>query len=240
VVLELRSSLVHLDDQSDQLFQHDLGILVFLGILGDRPNLGHLEILAYQQDLGNQLVQSALNTGTYQQNAPYASALNLQNILQKSKLPEDEVKTTDLGLLNQLAGLGTMFSGGLDALNDRVVTNSAGQKVTVPGLLSQLGIKGGLSGLVSAAGDLLSGPPDYTGTEIENPALPGHEGYGWQYFDTGDGNVTIDPSGNYYQNNELIWSPSWGNYGSSGGGGDTDYTGDYSEYDFEDGGYSPF
>jgi hypothetical protein len=191
-------------------------------------------------NVGNQLVQSAINTGTYQQNAPYASALNLQNILQKSKLPEDKVTSTDLGLLNQLAGLGTMFSGGLNALQDRVVTNSAGQQVNVPGLLSQLGIKGGLSGLISKAGDLISGPPDYTGTEIENPALPGQEGYGWQYFDTGDGNVTIDPSGNYYQNNELIWSPSWGNYGDTGGGDDGGYTGDFSEYDFEDGGYSPF
>jgi hypothetical protein len=180
-------------------------------------------------NVGNQLVQSAINTGTYQQNAPYASALNLQNILQKSKLPEDRVTSTDLGLLNQLAGLGTMFTGGLNALQDRVVTNSAGQQVTVPGLLSQLGIKGGLSGLISKASDAFSSAPTYTGTQIQNPALPGQEGYGWQYFDTGDSNISIDPSGNYYQGTELIWSPSWSS-GSSDDGGFEDTSGGYSPF----------
>ena len=185
-------------------------------------------------NVGNQLVQSAINTGTYQQNAPYASALNLQNILQKSKLPEDRVTTKDLGLLNQLAGLGTMFTGGLNALQDRTVLDSQGRQITLPGLLSQLGVKGGLSGLISKAGEALTGPPSYTGTKIENPALPGQEAYGWQYFDTGDSNIVIDPSGNYYQNNELIWSPSWDNYASSGGGS--------NDGGFENtaGGYSPF
>lgn len=181
-----------------------------------------------QGNVANQMVQSALNTGTYQQNAPFASALNLQNILQKSKLPEAKVSSEELGLLNQVAGLGTMLQGGLGALNDRVVTNSAGQKVTVPGLLSQLGIKGGLSGLVGSVGSLFSGAPDTsTGTEIPNMAQPGEEGYGWQYYDTGDGNVSIDPSGNYYQNGELIWSPSWDN----GAGGTADIVDNFDNYD---------
>jgi len=180
-------------------------------------------------NVGNQLVQSAINTGTYQQNAPYASALNLQNILQKSKLPEDKVTSTDLGLLNQIAGLGTMFTGGLNALNDRVVTNSAGQQVTVPGLLSQLGIKGGLSGLVSKAGDALSG--------IFKPSTPTDQPYreyeGYKFYDTEDGlGIMIDPSGNYYQGAELIWSPSWGNYAVSGG--------DDGGFEDTSGGYSPF
>ena len=166
-----------------------------------------------QGNVANQMVQSALNTGTYQQNAPFASALNLQNILQKSQLPKDQVTSEELGLLNQVAGLGTMLQGGLGALNDRVVTNSAGQKVTVPGLLSQLGIKGGLSGLVSDIGNLFTSQPDISsGVEIPNYAQPGEEGFGWQYYDTGTGNVSIDPNGNYYQNGELIWSPSYDPY----------------------------
>jgi hypothetical protein len=184
-------------------------------------------------NVGNQLVQSALNTGTYQQNAPYASAINLQNILQKSKLPEDRVTSRDMGLLNQLGGLGTLFSGGVNALSDRTVINSEGQQVVLPGLLSKLGIKGGLSGLVSkAAGALpgISGPPSYTGTEIKNPALPGQEAYGWQFYDTGDGNISIDPSGNYYLGTELVWSPAWGNYASSGDGGFEDTSGGYSPF----------
>jgi hypothetical protein len=41
-------------------------------------------------------------------------------------------------------------------------------------------------------------------TVIENTAQPGQEGYGWQYFSDG---TVIDPSGNYYRDNELIWSP---------------------------------
>ena len=179
-------------------------------------------------NVGNQLVQSAINTGTYQQNAPYASALNLQNILQKSKLPEDRVTTKDLGLLNQIAGLGTMFTGGLNALQDRTVLDSQGRPVNIPGVLSQLGIKGGLSGLVSKAGDALSG--------IFKPSTPTtdyREYEGYKFYDTEDGlGIMIDPSGNYYQGSELIWSPSWENYAASGG--------DDGGFEDTSGGYSPF
>lgn len=42
-------------------------------------------------------------------------------------------------------------------------------------------------------------------TAIENTAQPGQEGYGWQYFTDG---TVIDPSGNYYRDGQIIWSPS--------------------------------
>lgn len=42
-------------------------------------------------------------------------------------------------------------------------------------------------------------------TAIENTAQPGQEGYGWQYFSDG---TSIDPSGNYYRDGQMIWSPS--------------------------------
>ena len=41
-------------------------------------------------------------------------------------------------------------------------------------------------------------------TAIENTAQPGEEAYGWRYFSDG---TSIDPSGNYYRGDELIWSP---------------------------------
>jgi hypothetical protein len=39
---------------------------------------------------------------------------------------------------------------------------------------------------------------------IENAAQPGQEGYGWQYFSDG---TVIDPSGNYYRDGAIVWSP---------------------------------
>lgn len=162
-----------------------------------------------QGNVANQMIQSALNTGTYQQNAPYASALNLQNILQKSKLPEDKVSTTDKGLLNQLGALGSLFSGGLDVLSDRKVINPVtGKLETIPGLLSKVGVQGGLTGLISKAGNLFGGSsstqPDVSG------APTSWQSDGYEFYQQPDGStITIDPSGNYYQDGNLIWSPGY-------------------------------
>jgi hypothetical protein len=41
--------------------------------------------------------------------------------------------------------------------------------------------------------------------EITNTALPGQAGYGWRYFDNG---TTIDPSGRYFFEGELVYDPS--------------------------------
>lgn len=171
-------------------------------------------------NLGNQQVQSALNTGTYQQNAPYASSLNMANILGKMNVPTSTTKQTDVAALNQLAGLSSMFSGGLNALNDQVVLDKYGNKITQPGILSQLGIKGGVSGLfgktptsggTSGTGGIPTGGgsgsttdtstvTDVTPTDLQ----PGDEGYGWQYYSDG---TAIDPSGNYYYQGDLVYSP---------------------------------
>jgi hypothetical protein len=157
-------------------------------------------------NLGNQAVQSALNTGTYQQNAPYASALNSANILAKMNVPTSTTKQTDVALLNQLAGLGSMFSGGLSALNDKTILDKYGNKITQPGILSQLGVKGGVSSLFGKGGTGGTAPTTEGVTQIDTSNIqPGQEGYGWQYFSDG---TTIDPSGNYYQNGQLIYSPS--------------------------------
>lgn len=159
-------------------------------------------------NLGNQQVQSALNTGTYQQNAPYAGALNTATVLGKLNVPTSTTKQTDIALLNQLAGLGSMFTGGLNALGDQTTLDKYGNKITTPGILSQLGIKGGLPGLFkSATGGTgtTTTAPDVTGTtQIDTSNLqPGQEGYGWQYYSDG---TAIDPSGNYYQNGNLVYA----------------------------------
>lgn len=155
-------------------------------------------------NLGNQQVQSALNTGTYQQNAPYASSLNQANILGKLNVPTSTTKQTDIALLNQLAGLGSMFSGGLNALNDQTILDKYGNKITQPGILSQLGIKGGVSALTKKLGIGSGTAPDVTNTtQIDTSNIkPGEEGFGWQYYSDG---TAIDPNGNYYQNGQLVY-----------------------------------
>lgn len=43
--------------------------------------------------------------------------------------------------------------------------------------------------------------------EINNTALPGQPGWGWQYFSDG---TAISPAGEYYFNGQRVWSPSAG------------------------------
>lgn len=40
---------------------------------------------------------------------------------------------------------------------------------------------------------------------VNNTALPGQPGFGWDYYDNG---VAIAPDGTYYLGGEPIWSPS--------------------------------
>jgi hypothetical protein len=40
---------------------------------------------------------------------------------------------------------------------------------------------------------------------IFNTALPGQEGWGWQYFNDG---TAIGPDGSYYTNGQKVWSPA--------------------------------
>lgn len=49
-------------------------------------------------------------------------------------------------------------------------------------------------------------------TEINNTALPGQQGWGWTYYSDG---TAISPTGQYYLNGQLVWSPGAGNMGLS-------------------------
>ncbi len=207
-------------------------------------------------NVGNQLVQSALNTGTFQQNAPYASALNLANVVGKLQAPKTTTKSMDLGFLNQLGALGSLIGGGVNALNNQYVQDPRTGNVTEkPGLLSQIGIQGGLTGLynkITGAFSGFSGAAPSVGTDAGayNPDT------GMTDYIGADGSpISIDASGNYYDaSGNMIWSPSWGestdesyeednmNGGDSGGYDDNsggyydDYTGDYvaPDYNFND------
>ena len=164
-------------------------------------------------NVGNQLVQSALNTGTFEQNAPYAGALNLASVVGKLQAPKTTTKSTDLGFLNQIGALGSLITGGVNALNDQYVQDpKTGAVSKKQGLLSQLGVKGGLTGLydkyIKGQGGTPTGSttaPDTADAGAYNPDT------GMTDYIGADGNqVSIDASGNYYdERGELIWSPSW-------------------------------
>jgi hypothetical protein len=199
-------------------------------------------------NVGNQLVQSALNTGTFEQNAPYASALNLANVVGKLQAPKTTTQTKDLGFLNQIGALGSLIGGGIDALDGKYVMDPKTGKVSKsPGVLERFGVKGGLTGLY----DKVFGSTKPAGAAEEAPTL-GPESYfneqtGMYEYSGADGNnYFIDGSGNYFdERGNMIWSPGWGestdesyeadnmNGGDSSANEDTsgsfydDYTGEY-------------
>lgn len=150
-------------------------------------------------NLGQEQVKSALETGKYQQTSPYAGSASLANILQAIKPEQTQTTSKELGGLYQIMGLLAGTQGGLNSLLGTTRTVD-GQQVKIPGLLDQI------KALYSGS----TGQTPTTGTTIFNPATEGQEGYGWQYFSDG---TVIDPSGNYYQNGQLIWSPSTGDFG---------------------------
>lgn len=165
-------------------------------------------------NVGNQLVQSALNTGTFQQNAPYASALNLANVVGKLQAPKTTTKSTDLGFLNQLGALGSLVSGGVNALNDQFVQDPrTGQVVRKPGLLSQFGVEGGLAGLYNryiksqgGSAGTTTAPESISGLDLSGGTYDPYSG-----LTVFEGGISIDANNNYYDNEgNLIWSPSWG------------------------------
>jgi hypothetical protein len=193
-------------------------------------------------NVGNQLVQSALNTGTFQQNAPYASALNLANVVGKLQAPKTTTTTKDLGFLNQLGALGSMVTGGINALSgDYVMDPKTGKVSKRPGILDQIGVKGGLPGLYSKVTGLFSSKDE---PNVGADAGAYNPDTGMTDYIGADGNqVSIDASGNYYDEaGNMIWSPSWGestdesyeednmNGGDSGGGGLEDESGYYDDY----------
>lgn len=165
-------------------------------------------------NVGNQLVQSALNTGTFEQNAPYASALNLANVVGKLQAPKTTTKSTDLGFLNQIGALGSLLTGGVNALNNQyVVDPRTGQVTKKPGLLAQFGIEGGLPGLFDryirgqgGTPSTTTAPESVSGLDLSGGTYDPYSG-----LTVFEGGVSVDANNNYYDNEgNMIWSPSWG------------------------------
>ena len=97
-------------------------------------------------NLGNQATQQAINTATYQQNAPWATAVNQANILKGlggSNVGQTQQTSAQLGALNQVGALGSLLGGGVNALADTVDPKTG---ASIPGILTKLGISGGLAG----------------------------------------------------------------------------------------------
>jgi hypothetical protein len=165
-------------------------------------------------DIGQEVVKSALETGKFQQNAPYAGAVNLANILGGVKTGQDITKSVQLGGLNQIMGLLAGLQGGMgsltgDYLRDakgNVLKDPSGNPIKSRGLLEQLNIKGGLTAFTDYINK--SKLPPVTHTSPDSGAVFDSES-GLTFVTGADGNqYSIDVSGNYYDaGGNLIWSP---------------------------------
>jgi hypothetical protein len=181
-------------------------------------------------NIGNQLVQSALNTGTYQQNAPYASATNLATILSKMPQQATQQKSVELGGLNQIMGLLAATEGGLGSLTGSTrIDPKTGQKISTPGIIEQIKA---LYGQVSGGA-----APDMSPYQQITPE-EGTDYGGWEYYydPNSGGTVTISPTGDYYQDGNLIWSnynydPTQESSGMDTSGGDTSWLDQFDNLD---------
>jgi hypothetical protein len=106
-------------------------------------------------NIGNQLVQSGLNTATYQQNLPYADYMNQAKILQALSPDKTTVEQKQLSPVSQIGALASALGGSGPVSN----------------LLSSLGVSGGISGLGSVLSNLGSGGGSGSGGGGSRPSI---------------------------------------------------------------------
>lgn len=168
-------------------------------------------------NLGQEQVKSAIETGTFQQNAPFAGSVNLANILSKVQPDKSVQKSVQLGGLNQIMGLLSAGSGASDLLQGKYVKDAQGNVIRLPGLLEKLGVSGGLQGLYPGVNvDGTTPPPNFA--QENGGTYDPESGMVWYQGSDGQG-YGIDSSNNYYDaSGNLIWSPAWNEttYDSSG------------------------
>lgn len=176
-------------------------------------------------DIGQELVQSAINAGTFQQNAPFAGATNLANILSKAKPEGTITKSVELGGLNQIMGLLAGTQGGLNTLmggtplrdsSGKIITDASGKPIVGPGLLDQ----------ATKAWQKLTGTGTGTGSQTTAPdtsgwQLGGDPDSGYFWFDPSTG-MMQDATGTVYQNGQILYSPSFEESYYNGGGSGLD------------------
>ena len=184
-------------------------------------------------NLANALAQSGTNVATYQENQPYASSANLAKILQSIQTGKTTTQTKDLGALNQILGLLSFGQTGLKALQGgdyvrdsqgNVVKDAQGKPVKTTGLLGQLGVTGGVGGLLKGAYDWATGtqPLPTDGSSYYDQA-------GNYVFTDQEGNTSlIDPNtGQVIQKYE---PGSYGNPEEDQGGGGGSYDENFPEF----------
>jgi hypothetical protein len=86
-------------------------------------------------------IENALRVGQYQQASPFTNVSNLGKVVGGIQAPTTVFNQTQLSPLNQIAGLLTLLGG----------TSGSG------GVLKQIGVEGGLSGLLGSVGRLFTG-----------------------------------------------------------------------------------
>jgi hypothetical protein len=195
-------------------------------------------------NLANALAQSGTNVATYQENQPYASSANLAKILQSIQTGKTTTQTKDLGALNQILGLLSFGQTGLKALQGgdyvrdsqgNVVKDAQGKPVKTTGLLGQLGVTGGVGGLISGAYDYLTG--DSGGSPQAGSSYYDQAG---NYVFTNEAGETmlIDPG-----TGQIIETYEPGSYGNpeedQGGSGNPEYDQGGGTWDDFSGGFIP-
>lgn len=95
-----------------------------------------------QSNAANQEIANQMNVGQAQMTAPFTNAANYGNILASMSAPQTVTRTSDPSTLQNLTGLGSMVSGGLNALLPSSVIDKNGKAINNPGLLGNLGTLG--------------------------------------------------------------------------------------------------
>jgi len=104
--------------------------------------------------LTGQDIENALRVGQYQQASPFTNVSNLGKVVGGIQAPTTVYNQTQLSPLNQMAGLLTLLGG----------TSGTG------GVLKQVGVQGGLQGLLGSVGKLFTGGSSYTPAELDQIA----------------------------------------------------------------------
>lgn len=139
-------------------------------------------------NIGNQLAQSGINTATYQQNLPYADLVNQAKILQYLNPDKTVTEQKQLSPLGQIAGLGSMVSGGLTSLlGGSTIDPKTGKPIATPSMLDQINQLYTRLTTPSADGGTTPSPSDYG----YNPNNPDN----YTPIDLTDGSGNADGSG---------------------------------------------
>lgn len=152
-------------------------------------------------NLGQSQLQGALNLATAEQASPYASSINMANILSKMQQPTTQVSSKQLGALNQLGALGSLATGGAKGLFGYSGVDKDGKPIQVPGLLDTVFGSGAASALQKylkgvTSGGGTSGYPEYdtggSGLDLSGGDTSWIDETDWDSFLGGGEDISLD------------------------------------------------